>query len=124
MQVIFNSSVLISNHILLGISYSNVPLSQPYPSPATISKHGKFAQQLADYLWNPLQKELYPSLITRQKWTAWVSLFEHFKRFRDLNRSHDNFLLPETFLQTFSGTNVITFTRLDSIAVKPSQTNC
>ena len=61
---------LTPNHFLLGRAYSNVPLSQPYPSPATISKQWKFAQQLADYLWNRLQKEFYPSLIPRQKWTV------------------------------------------------------
>ena len=41
---------LTPNHFLLGRAYSNVPRSQPYPSPATISKQWKFAQQLADYL--------------------------------------------------------------------------
>ena len=61
---------LTPNHFLLGRAYSNVPLSQPYPSPATISKQWKFAQQLADYLWNRLQKEFFPSLIPRQKWTS------------------------------------------------------
>ena len=61
---------LTPNHFLLGRAYSNVPLNQLYPSPATISKQWKVAQQLADYLWSRLQKEFYPSLNPRQKWTA------------------------------------------------------
>ena len=62
--------LLTPRHILLGRAYSNVPLSQPYPSPATISKQWKIAQQLADYLWNRFQEDCYPSFFRRQKWTA------------------------------------------------------
>ena len=35
-----------------------------------------------------------------------------------------NFRLPENFLQTFSETNVITFTCLNSMDVKTSQNYC
>ena len=61
---------LTPNHFLLGRAYSNVPLSSTYQSPSSITKQWKYAQQLADHLWNRLQKEFYPSLIPRQKWTA------------------------------------------------------
>ena len=61
---------LTPNHFLLGRAYSNVPLSSTCQSPSSITKQWRYAQQLADQLWNRLQKEFYPSLIPRQKWTA------------------------------------------------------
>ena len=61
---------LTPNRFLLGGVYSNVPLRSAYQSPSTITKQWKYAQQLADHLWNRHQKEFYPSLNPRRKWTA------------------------------------------------------
>lgn len=63
-----DTDALTPNHFLLGRAHINVPPGRIDNKPVTYSKRWKYAQQIADHVWNRLIKEYLPTLLPRQKW--------------------------------------------------------
>ena len=61
---------LTPNHFLLGRAHGKIPLTFYHDKSTPLTRQWKFAQQLADHVWKRLQKEYYPTLLPRKKWTA------------------------------------------------------
>ena len=63
-----DADALTPNHFLLGRAHINVPPGRIDRKPVTYSRRWKYAQQIADHVWNRLIKEYLPTLLPRQKW--------------------------------------------------------
>ena len=61
---------LTPNHFLLGRARGKIPLTFYHDNSTPLTRQWKFAQQLTDHAWKRLEKEFYPTLVPRKKWTS------------------------------------------------------
>ena len=61
---------LTPNHFLLGRAHGKILLTFYHDNSTPSTRQWNFAQQLADNVRKRLQKEYYPTLLPRKKWTA------------------------------------------------------